>query len=155
MATKCLQAACSLISILPESPNLPWLARSAPWYSVLHFLMQATTALLLGLWACSLSIPVQDNVANGFTRPAARTSIVPGTLETDLSTAIAQTRKALFWIHAMASVDPASKRAFNLCASIVRKIAPPLGLDLKSWPDECVVDNDAESEAKEAGVDMM
>jgi hypothetical protein len=54
----------------------------------------------------------------------------------------------------MAAVDPASKRAFRLCAGVMRKIAPPLGLDLSSWPDECVVDSDAEGESEGVGVDV-
>ncbi|KAJ5806805.1 hypothetical protein N7474_010397 [Penicillium riverlandense] len=151
LATQCLQAACSLISILPESPNLPWLARTTPWWSVLHFIMQATTALLLGLSSCSRSFPSQHNTnENANYSPYLATATA--TLETDLSTAVALTRKALFWIHAMATVDPASKRAFRLCAGVMRNIAPPLGLDLSSWPDECVVDSDAEGE--NAGVDV-
>lgn len=152
LATQCLQAACSLISILPESPSLPWLARTAPWWSVLHFLMQATTALLLGLSSCSLSAPFPDNMDTNekfSAQPAPEPATTTATLETDLSTAVAQTRKALFWIHAMAVVDPASKRAFRLCAAVMRKIAPPLGLDLSSWPDECVVDSDPEGEGVE------
>lgn len=53
MATDCLQAACSLISILPDNPDIAWLVRVTPWWSVLHFIMQATTALLLTLsFAC-------------------------------------------------------------------------------------------------------
>ncbi|KAJ6151771.1 C6 transcription factor [Penicillium chermesinum] len=54
MTNHCLQAACSLISILPEKIDITWLARIAPWWSVLHFLMQATVALLLSLSSCSM-----------------------------------------------------------------------------------------------------
>ncbi|PLN86823.1 fungal-specific transcription factor domain-domain-containing protein [Aspergillus taichungensis] len=49
LARTCLQSACSLISILPDTPDMEWLARTTPWWSILHFVMQATTALLLGL----------------------------------------------------------------------------------------------------------
>ncbi|KAJ5605204.1 hypothetical protein N7510_010358 [Penicillium lagena] len=154
LATQCLQAACSLISNLPESPSLSWLARTAPWWSVLHFLMQATTALLLGLSSCSLSFPFPHNTKANV-NDSAHPAKAMATLETDLSTAVAHTRKALFWIHAMAAVDPASKRAFGLCAAVVRKIAPRLGLDLSSWPDECVVDSGPEGESDGVAAKMV
>ncbi|OQE26999.1 hypothetical protein PENFLA_c006G05756 [Penicillium flavigenum] len=139
MATHCLQASCALISILPETPNMTWLVRAAPWWSILHFLMQATTALLLGLSYCSGAYmsnspdranpplsPVTPSMASGGTYPL---------LEKNLSTAVAATKKALAWLHTTASVDPAARRAFLLCEGIVRKIAPGLGVDLSQWPD--------------------
>ncbi|CAI7596154.1 unnamed protein product [Penicillium glandicola] len=136
-ATHCLQSSCALISILPETPNMIWLARATPCWSILHFIMQATTALLLGLSYCSsthtnnspdranpLPSPVTPPISQGYPL-----------LETDLSTAVAAARKALAWLHATASVDPAARRAFLLCDGIIRKIAPGLGIDLSQWPD--------------------
>ncbi|KAJ5681443.1 uncharacterized protein N7477_001383 [Penicillium maclennaniae] len=123
MATQCLQAACALISILPETPNISWLARVAPWWSVLHFLMQATTALLLGLSHASV------------TDYSTSTSPMSVPLnEIDLKAAIVETRKVFFWIHAMAVVDPAARRAFLLVESVMRRIAGSLNVDLKDWP---------------------
>jgi hypothetical protein len=55
-------------------------------------------------------------------------------LEADLNIAVAETKKALEWIHTMAAIDPAASRAFNLCDGLVKKIAPGLGLDLSDWP---------------------
>lgn len=134
MATHCLQAACSLISILPETPDVTWLARVTPWWSVLHFLMQATTALLLSLSHCTLPprTTSHKNNTNNHTRTNPN---FPPLLETDLATAITQTRKALSWIHAMALADTAARRAFLLCDGVVRKIAPPLEIDLAGWPN--------------------
>ncbi|KAJ5096347.1 hypothetical protein NUU61_005703 [Penicillium alfredii] len=159
MATQCLQAACALISILPMTPDVPWLARVAPWWTTLHFLMQATTALLLGLSYCSPSptpgpfynpgsvlaslnpsnptatAPAPSATTSSQPPPSTVTSPYTPILQTDLCTAIAQTKTALSWIHAMAAVDPASRRAFFLCDGIVRRIAPALGVDLTDWPD--------------------
>ncbi|KAJ5807606.1 hypothetical protein N7447_011062 [Penicillium robsamsonii] len=138
MATHCLQASCTLISILPEDPNIAWLARTAPWWSILHFVMQATTALLLGLSHCSgahaSSSPDRPNPLPSPTTPS-QAGTYPLLLETDLSTAIGAARKALAWLHTTAFVDPAARRAFLLCDGIVRKIAPGLGIDLSEWPD--------------------
>jgi hypothetical protein len=136
-ATTCLQAACSLISVLPVEPNLAWLARVAPWWGVLHFLMQATSVLLLVLSNCSFSCPFQDK-RNSHHPPGtynySSNANYPPLLEPDLRTVVAQTKKAFFWIHAMATIDPASRRAFLLCDDIVRKIAPGLQVDLQDWP---------------------
>jgi hypothetical protein len=72
MATDCLQAACSLISILPDKPDIAWLVRVTPWWSVLHFIMQATTALLLALsFAC---FPDQTPLPNSSTPTSNSTS---------------------------------------------------------------------------------
>ncbi|KAF7714756.1 Fungal Zn(2)-Cys(6) binuclear cluster domain-containing protein [Penicillium ucsense] len=49
MARSCLQAACSLISIFPEETDSNWIVRATPWWGVLHYIMQATSALLLCL----------------------------------------------------------------------------------------------------------
>ncbi|KAJ5121072.1 uncharacterized protein N7515_009033 [Penicillium bovifimosum] len=129
MATNCLQASCSLISVLPDTPNMTWLARTAPWWSVLHFLMQATTALLLGLAFSSHARAAQSN-GNGdqsqslLTPPAAS---VYKPLETDLGTVMLAAKKAFTWLHLLAKVDLAAKRAFLLCHGIAKRILPGLG----------------------------
>ncbi|KAJ5706372.1 hypothetical protein N7536_002061 [Penicillium majusculum] len=141
MATRCLQASCALISVLPEDPNTTWLARAAPWWSILHFLVQATTALLLGLSHCSgqhtSNSPERTNLPLSPTTPSNSqgVGVYPPLLEKDLGTVVSAARKALFWLHSTASVDAAARRAFLLCDGIVRKIAPGLGIDLSEWPD--------------------
>ncbi|KAJ5981738.1 hypothetical protein N7522_013366 [Penicillium canescens] len=148
MATHCLQASCALISVLPESPNLPWLACTAPWWSVLHFIMQATTALLLGLSYRSYNSGLQPQAqAQEQSQSKPSDPLTPGTpssgpgmaypllLETDLGTAIASAKKAMLWIHATSQVDMAARKAFVLCENVVKKIAPGLGVDLSDWPD--------------------
>jgi hypothetical protein len=123
LGRQCLQAACALISILPEVPDISWLARVTPWWSILHFLMQATTALLLGLSHAS------------FSKRSAATSLTPVPLsENDLGAVIIETRKVFFWIHAMAVHDPAARRAFLLIEGVIKRIAGSLNVDLKEWP---------------------
>ncbi|KAJ5580233.1 uncharacterized protein N7459_006218 [Penicillium hispanicum] len=135
MATNCLQAASSLLSILPDQPDLRWLARATPRWSVLHFLMQATTALLLGLLHCSFTGPQRNMHHTQNPDPPASSYVhYPPLLETNLRAAVSQTKKALCWIHTMAAADPASRRAFLFCDGVVRKIAPSLDVDLQGWP---------------------
>lgn len=139
MATNCLQASCAMISILPEEPNMPWLARTAPWWAVLHYLMQATTALLLGLSHCSpsesKSPQKSSNGSLAISGSPSQPTMYPPLLETDLDTAIESTKKAMRWLHVIASIDPAARRAFVFCERIVKKIAPGFAIDLRNWPD--------------------
>jgi hypothetical protein len=134
MATHCLQASCSLISTFPEKVDLAWLARVTPWWSVLHFLMQSTTALLLGLLYCSFAPPGQDKQKPSEHPASLSGAPYPSLLESDLITALGMTKKALLWIHTMASVDAAAYRAFKLCDNVIRRIAPMLKVDLEDWP---------------------
>jgi hypothetical protein len=123
MATQCLQAACALVSILPETPDIPWLARVTPWWSILHFLMQATTALLLGLSHASVSNDAESS---------SRMSVPLN--ENDIGAAMIETRKVFFWIHAMAAVDPAARRAFLMIEGVMKRICGSLNIDLREWP---------------------
>lgn len=150
MATDCLQAACSLISVLPDNPDIAWLVRVTPWWSVLHFIMQATTALLLSLsFVC---FPDQTNLpssssstSNSGSKSNTKSASVSGSdpsipnalalLDTDIETVIAQSKKALRSIHTLAHVDPAARRAFVLCDGVMRKLAPALKIDMKDWPN--------------------
>lgn len=121
MALTCLRASCSLISILPEKPDITWLARIAPWWSALHFLMQATTALLLGL-TCWPRVEADDRLLT-----ASQTISKAGML--------ASTRKALSWLHTMSDKNTAFRRAFHTCDNSLRRIAPILDLDIRDFPD--------------------
>ncbi|KAJ5632111.1 C6 transcription factor [Penicillium lividum] len=134
MATNCLQASCSLISIFPERVDIAWLARVTPWWSVLHFLMQSTTALLLGLLYCSFESPdtgLQQQAEHATSLSGAP---YPSLLDSDLNTALGMSKKALSWIHTMASVDAAARRAFLLCDHVVRRVTTMLKVDLEDWP---------------------
>ncbi|KAJ5300463.1 sugar transporter [Penicillium atrosanguineum] len=145
MATQCLQAACALISILPESQDISWLARVTPWWSILHFLMQATTALLLGLSSASVS----------HSSASASSLSIPLNGQ-DLAAVIVETRKVFFWIHAMAAVDPAARRAFLLIEGVMRRIAGPLNLDLKEWPSsKSLATFGADGAARMEGLDEL
>ncbi|KAL4948243.1 fungal-specific transcription factor domain-containing protein [Aspergillus filifer] len=49
MTLACLRAATIMLSILPDQPDTTWLTTMTPWWAILHHMMQATTALLIGL----------------------------------------------------------------------------------------------------------
>ncbi|CAG8305174.1 unnamed protein product [Penicillium nalgiovense] len=133
---------------------MTWLARAAPWWSILHFLMQATTALLLGLSYCSgaymSNSPDHANPLLSPATPSTQGGSYP-LLGKDFSTVVAATKKALAWLHTTASVDPAARRAFLLCEGIVRKIGPGLGIDLSEWPDGSCFEGLMEGQEKGSG----
>lgn len=124
-----------------------------PWWSVLHFLMQSTTALLLGLLYCSVAPPGQGGQKPS-EHPATLSGVpYPSILESDLITALGMTRKALLWIHTMASVDAAAHRAFKLCDNVVRRIAPMLKVDLEDWPRASTLGEEAIHEGNQEDYD--
>ncbi|KAL5045043.1 hypothetical protein BDW71DRAFT_90199 [Aspergillus fruticulosus] len=116
MTLKCLRSSISMLSILPETPDTAWLISVTPWWSILHFLMQATTALLIFL-----------TTQSGENADENTPQIGKGTI-------ISQTSKALRWLHHLGFSSPAAARAFTLCESFVRRMGPSLGLDLGDLP---------------------
>lgn len=61
MSLSCLRASCALLSLLPNEPDILSLTRLSPWWHHLHYIMQATTALLLGLGSWPTSPPAEEN----------------------------------------------------------------------------------------------
>ncbi|KAF7125935.1 hypothetical protein CNMCM5793_002294 [Aspergillus hiratsukae] len=123
LSASCLRSAVTLISILPDTPDPTWLLRFSPWWSILHYLMQATTALLLSLSSSDVlpSTPLPNAATYG---PAPDTPAV-----------IRATKKSLRWLHAMGKVNAASRRAFVLCDGFMRRIAPNVGVEIGDLPD--------------------
>ncbi|KAL4975968.1 fungal-specific transcription factor domain-containing protein [Aspergillus desertorum] len=116
MTLTCLRSSIFLLSILPETPDTAWLISVTPWWSILHYLMQATTALLI----CLTTRSGDDADGN-----------IP---QFDKSTIISQTSKALRWLHHLGVSSLAAARAFTLCESFVRRMGPSLGFDLSDLP---------------------
>ncbi|RDH26600.1 C6 transcription factor [Aspergillus welwitschiae] len=97
IALMCVRSARSLLSCLPQSPNIMWITAMTPWWCILHYITQATIAIL---WST-----------------------------------VREIKKAMRWLHHMAYRGAVSERAFRQCKSILRRIAPSLGIDLSDLPD--------------------
>lgn len=67
MSISCLRASCALVSLLPDEPDVIHLSTLSPWWEHLHCLMQATTALLLGLSNWPTSLPVEEKHSSSAT----------------------------------------------------------------------------------------
>lgn len=110
MATIALEAAVRMLRLIPDQPNAIQLYQICPWWCVLHYLMQATTVLLLELSFGNVHTPDEE-------------------LNT-LNTA----KKGVRWLHAMSEESIASRRAWRLCDSCLRRIAIGMDYDLSDMP---------------------
>ncbi|RDK41079.1 hypothetical protein M752DRAFT_294745 [Aspergillus phoenicis ATCC 13157] len=117
--------------------HIMWLATTAPWWCILHYIMQATTAILLHLysWPSELSEHPAHNVAF------------------DLQIMTCVIKKALRWLHHMAYKYAVSQRAFRQCNSIVRRIAPVLRIDLSGLSDSEDLPSDGDSPHLGGGIE--
>lgn len=147
MTLACLRAATNLLSILPETPNTIWLTAVTPWWVILHFIMQATTALLIGLSTCSANdtesaadtttttTTSSSTTERGGSRDENTSSeTTPATPPLTKETMVAQTQKAMHWLHHLGFSSRAARRAFILCERFVSRIGPKLGIDIDTLP---------------------
>ncbi|KAL2864938.1 transcription factor domain-containing protein [Aspergillus lucknowensis] len=122
MTVTCLRASCSLLSILPNRPDTVWLTSVTPWWAILHFIMQATTALLIGLSTSPTSdsdVDMEDE---------------PGLPSLTREMMVKETRKAFRWIHHLALSSRTARRAFLICESFLGRMGHTLGLDISDLP---------------------
>ncbi|KAL4801978.1 fungal-specific transcription factor domain-containing protein [Aspergillus unguis] len=127
MTLTCLRASTSLLSILPPVPDTAWLTSVTPWWTILHYMMQATTALLIGLSTRSAEdaeVPATKTTSN-------ERQPVPPLKRSEM---VNQTKKALRWLHHLGFSSMAARRAFLLCESFMIRIGPSLGLDSSDLP---------------------
>ncbi|KAJ6171335.1 fungal-specific transcription factor domain-containing protein, partial [Penicillium chermesinum] len=125
LAAKCLDAACSLIRVLPDDPDLKWLAYHTPRWGITHYLMQAITALLLGLFMSPATYEGPSSLVVLTPSPGA-------TEQPDISVSIVvnHLQKAVTWLHCLASADASAARAYKFCDSCISRMAPILNVDV-------------------------
>ncbi|KAJ5288277.1 hypothetical protein N7508_011052 [Penicillium antarcticum] len=105
LAAICVKAASQVLVLLPENTDQLWLDHLAPWWCILHNVMQSTTVLLVELFA--------------------RTH--PGTPKA--AKIIDLVKKAIGWLKKMSVKDPASQRAWLVCKDILARHGSKFGLD--------------------------
>ncbi|KAL2796911.1 fungal-specific transcription factor domain-containing protein [Aspergillus keveii] len=110
LALTVLKSAQQLIGLLPDVPDASRIYQLCPWWCVLHYLMQATTVLLLELSFGSVHMPDEEK------------------------TFLGAAKKAIRWIHAMSKYSLASRRAWELCDGNLRRLATGLNLDVSDIP---------------------
>jgi hypothetical protein len=109
-ATACVDAAKDLLSLIPDEPNAVGLLRVGPWWSVLHWLVQATTVLMLEI--------------------SFRTHHMPE--EADVLTQTA--KKGVRWLHALGEDNRSARRAWQLCYEMLQDAVSRIGRDASDMP---------------------
>ncbi|KAN0083413.1 Fungal specific transcription factor domain containing protein [Elaphomyces granulatus] len=110
MALFSLDAAVRMLDLIPDDPRPLQLYELSPWWNILHYLMQATTILLLELSFGNIHIP-HDEINT-----------------------LALSKKAILWLFAMSENSTASRRAWKLCDSCLRRIAAEMKFDVSDLP---------------------
>jgi hypothetical protein len=126
-ARACLRSSLSLLAVLPDNVDSTWFYTISPWWTMLHFLMQATTVLLIHL-AVS---PVPVRTEEGAEQPSERTG---DTVEADLYFVLLRCEKALRWLHYMARNDLSCQQGFKVCYNLLCRITARKGLNVTDLP---------------------
>uniref|UniRef100_A0A093VB51 Putative transcriptional regulatory protein n=1 Tax=Talaromyces marneffei PM1 TaxID=1077442 RepID=A0A093VB51_TALMA len=111
ISQRCLQAALSLIAVFPEVTDLDWVYNIAPWWCMLHFLMQASTILVIFIQSSEPtgSAHMKD-VEYSFAAPGVATQVQ------------AACQKAHRWLHGFSRVDESCRRAFLLYDDLLQRL---------------------------------
>ena len=99
-AVNCVHAAKDMMEMLPEEPNPIGLYKVAPWWYIVHHLVQAATVLMIGLSLGSEHAPFEAQEI----------------LET--------AKKAIYWLKSMSQENIAAHRAWKLCDDMLRRVSP-------------------------------
>lgn len=109
-ATTCVESARELLNLIPDEPNAVGLMKVGPWWSVLHWLVQATTVLMLEI--------------------SFRAHHMPEEAEAILDAS----KKGIRWLHALGEDNPSASRAWGLCNSMLHEAASKIGRDVSDLP---------------------
>ncbi|KAJ5635715.1 uncharacterized protein N7484_009028 [Penicillium longicatenatum] len=124
-AKTCVDTALRLISVFPDTPDMEWLLKMTPWCSVLHFMMQALTIILIQL---SVGL-VEGNAMQG-----AQSGQGGDCTAEKAEVALRASKKVLRWLHCMAKQDASARRAFKICNIFIRRIASAKKFNLHGIP---------------------
>lgn len=120
-AVACVDAATSMVGLLPDDPRTVDMYSAGPWWSLVHHLMQAISILMLEM--------------------SFRAEHWPEKADIILDTA----RKALSWLKSMSERDTAACRAWHLCSSMLQKVAPKIGRTVGERPLRRIIFHDEDS----------
>lgn len=110
MAITTLESSCQMLDLIPDEPVATQLYDICPWWCILHFLMQATTVLLLELSFGSIHMPGEERRFLG------------------------AAKKGVRWLYAMSESSIAARRGWQLCDNNLRCIAEGFDYDVTDMP---------------------
>ena len=109
-AANCIENAKDLLNLIPDQPNAIGLISVGPWWSLLHWLVQATSVLMLEMSFRSHHMPTEaDNIFEA-------------------------AKKAVRWMHQLGSESFSARRAWLLCNSMLRESAAKIGREVHDLP---------------------
>lgn len=118
-AKACVHFALTLISVLPNEPDMKWVLNMTSCWSLLHYIMQALTILLIQLSNCLVPVTTYGKHQTG------------GANEGEGAEAVREAaKKALLWLHSMGKQESNSHRAFHISQQLFHLISPS-----KAWLD--------------------
>ncbi|OJZ82480.1 hypothetical protein ASPFODRAFT_143793 [Aspergillus luchuensis CBS 106.47] len=109
-AAECVESACHMLRLFPEGLDAAALYRMSPWWCILHFLVQATTVLLIELSLGVCHVPEKASMVSK------------------------ATERALQWLAILAKTNAASEKARLLCQCLLRRIEKYAGVNLPIHP---------------------
>lgn len=104
-AIECIHAAREMLGFLPDQPNAVGLYSLAPWWDLVHHLVQAAAVLVMEL--------------------SNRAEHVPG----EAPQLVADAKKAVRWLWAMSEHQVAAGRAWRTMVRLLSQVAPLVGED--------------------------
>jgi hypothetical protein len=109
-AAACVEAAMEMLQLIPNEPNAVGLIRVGPWWNILHWLVQATTVLMLEI--------------------SFRANHMPEEAEAILESC----KKGIRWLHALAEDNPSAGRAWSMCNALFMEAVKKIGRDVGDLP---------------------
>jgi len=143
-ALTCVRSALLLLAVLPDEPDEGWFYTISPWWTMLHFIMQATAVLLIDLTVGS--VPVKTELGH---------EEQPERCPHSTGTALSSCKKAIRWLHHMANHDFACKRGFELSVNFLRRIASSKNLDLEGVPLPALLPPDESSGSRRSSTPQL
>jgi hypothetical protein len=99
-----------LFRLIPDEPNAVGLIRVGPWWDILHWIVQATTVLMLEMAFRVNHMPEEAD------------SILEGC------------KKGIRWLHALGEDNMSASRAWSLCFPMLRETIKKIGRDVSDLP---------------------
>ncbi|OAP59171.1 hypothetical protein AYL99_06469 [Fonsecaea erecta] len=111
-AASCVEGAMDMLQLIPDKPNAVGLIRVGPWWNIVHWLVQATTVLMLEI--------------------SFRVNHMPEEAEAILEAC----KKGIRWLHALAEDNVSARRAWALCFTLFKDSVKKIGRDVDDLPWE-------------------
>ena len=109
-ATSCVDSARAMLDLIPDEPNAVGLMKVGPWWSVLHWLVQACTVLMLEVSFRAYHMPEEADAL------------------------LDASKKGVRWLHALGEDNISARRAWQLCNSMLHEAVSKIGRDVADLP---------------------